>query len=359
MSSPSREIAALVVFVLLVVMSACGLGWYIFAGHSWNVAASNIDDTFGSMSGYTAIVYEGTVDPEEAASAAKNQRALSGSSSVGSAPGTSTLNESSEGSPAANGQSSDDANASRKESTESDAVSASDSQGAQEEVAGRSAASPATDEGSKGDVGGGEPSSSSSSSSASSPSSLSSSASTSGGSIEPAQPSASSGDSTDTGSPSEAEGSATTDGDAGGSSQKSPVSLDDVSASYVEKDASVLQLDTKNIDRYSEGSVIYRGGRRFGVFSVTKQLSPTALKAQIDYFKKLKVDSVIAITSDKTFLKGSTGIDIALCTQDEDLFVMGETENGTFYVDAPIQGSVGTILISPSGVVSAKVIDQL
>ena len=34
------------------------------AGHSWNVAASNLDDTFGSMDGYTAIVYPGTaVEP--------------------------------------------------------------------------------------------------------------------------------------------------------------------------------------------------------------------------------------------------------------------------------------------------------
>ena len=55
---------ALVVFAALIMLSLLGLGSYLVAGHSWNVAASNIDDTFGSMEGYTAIVYAGTVDPE-------------------------------------------------------------------------------------------------------------------------------------------------------------------------------------------------------------------------------------------------------------------------------------------------------
>ena len=55
----------------------------------------------------------------------------------------------------------------------------------------------------------------------------------------------------------------------------------------------------------------------------------------------------------------AAGIDIVISTQDEDLFVMGETIDGTFYVDAPEAGKVGTILISPSNVVSAKVIEEL
>lgn len=64
------------------MLSLLGLGWYLVAGHSWNVAASNIDDTFGSMDGYTAIVYEGTAVPqtaaEKAAEAAKEEKAAKG-----------------------------------------------------------------------------------------------------------------------------------------------------------------------------------------------------------------------------------------------------------------------------------------
>ena len=62
MSPHLREKAALAVFAALIVLSLSGLGWYLLAGHSWNVAASNIDDTFGSMDGYTAIVYAGTAE---------------------------------------------------------------------------------------------------------------------------------------------------------------------------------------------------------------------------------------------------------------------------------------------------------
>lgn len=82
MSVKSREKIALAVFAALIVLSLLGLGWYLVAGHSWNVAASNIDDTFGSMDGYTAIVYEGTAVPqtaaEKAAEAAKEEKAAKG-----------------------------------------------------------------------------------------------------------------------------------------------------------------------------------------------------------------------------------------------------------------------------------------
>ena len=74
MSVKSREKIALAVFAALIVLSLLGLGWYLVAGHSWNVAASNIDDTFGSMDGYTAIVYEGTAVPQTAARRRRKRR---------------------------------------------------------------------------------------------------------------------------------------------------------------------------------------------------------------------------------------------------------------------------------------------
>lgn len=66
LSHQSREKIALAVFAGLIVLSLCGFGWYLLVGHSWNVAASNIDDTFGSMEGYTAIVYDGVEHPVDA-----------------------------------------------------------------------------------------------------------------------------------------------------------------------------------------------------------------------------------------------------------------------------------------------------
>ena len=72
MEKSFREKIALAVFLALIVLSSIGLGWYILAGHSWNVAASTIDDTVGEMEGYTAIVYPGTLEvPEEPSEARK------------------------------------------------------------------------------------------------------------------------------------------------------------------------------------------------------------------------------------------------------------------------------------------------
>ncbi len=64
MSQLKREKIALVVFIVLVLVVGFGLVTYLNVGHSWNVAASNIDDAAGSMEGYTAIVYDGVGSPK-------------------------------------------------------------------------------------------------------------------------------------------------------------------------------------------------------------------------------------------------------------------------------------------------------
>lgn len=48
---------------MLVVLGIAGvsaMAWYIFVGHNWNEAASNIDDRIGTMDGYTVVLFEGT-----------------------------------------------------------------------------------------------------------------------------------------------------------------------------------------------------------------------------------------------------------------------------------------------------------
>lgn len=225
MSSQSREKIALVVFAALLVLSLFGLGWYLFAGHSWNVAASNIDDTFGSMEGYTAIVYAGTETP-----AAKD------------------------------------------------------------------------------------------------------------GSKKPAN--------TSTSAPA-------------GSLTKTRATVEEAKDSYEEKGATVFSLDVEHADRYKEGTILKKGSHRFGVFSVSTPRPLKEIEKQVAYFSKYKVDFIVAIAPAKSYVEHVEGIDIVVSTQDEDLFVMGETVDGTFFVDAPVRGSVGAILISPSNVVSAKVIEEL
>lgn len=249
------------VFAALIVLSLCGLGWYLVAGHSWNVAASNIDDTFGNMDGYTAIVYAGTAEKSKDAS----------EKTVEDTP------TSDEKTLLPNGTAPDDSLDSDRDPDDTPASA----------------------------------------------------------------------------------GTGTLENSDSSKSSKPPLKVDDVQQSYEDKKATVFSLDTENLGQYSEGTILKKGDHRFGVFSVTAPMSLRALEKQVAYFAMHDVDFIMVITPDKAYVDGASGIDIVISTQDEDLFVMGETIDGTFYVDAPEVGKVGTILISPSNVVSAKVIEEL
>lgn len=277
MSVVSREKIALVVFAGLIVLSLIGFGWYLLAGHSWNVAASNIDDTFGSMDGYTAIVYPGTKLPEADAAP-----------SVGAADKTTP---------------------SAKKTPENRGPQVDSDLPAPEEKL--------------------DPSSGD----------LSNPSSSSG---EDSQPLVSPSDSRPRTSP-----------------LKEAMTVDKVKESYESKNATVFSLDASDLEQYREGTILKKGSHRFGVFSVTEPISSIMMEKQIAYFKRYKVDFIVALTPEKSYVENASGLDIVICTGDEGLFVMGETHNGTFYVDTPTQGRVGAILISPSNVVSAKVIEDV
>ncbi|HIW76980.1 MULTISPECIES: alcohol dehydrogenase [Gordonibacter] len=306
MSVTSREKIALLVFAGLIVLSLCGLGWYILAGHSWNVAASNLDDTFGSMEGYTAIVYPGTADPAIAAAAKQDQAekgsGASATSGSTTAPEAAGLGEEPLGAGAPlDGAQVPDGEKSADQGREADAPKKPvDASG-----------TPATD-------------------------------ADAAPSAEPkSTPDASIDTSTDA------------------AKKKKTLNVADAQKSYEDKGATVFALDTKNLSTYEEGVILKKGEHRFGVFSVARPASSIMLEKQIAYFKRHQVDFVVALVDDKERVKDVEGIDIVLSTQDEDLFVMGETVEGTFYVDAPELGSVGAIIISPHNVVSAKVIQEL
>ena len=274
MSVKSREKIALFVFLVLIVLSLCGLGWYLVAGHSWNVAASNLDDTFGSMDGYTAIVYPGT---------------------------------------------------------------------AVEPVAGKGAGDAAAEDDAVGDAADGKESAE---------------GAAAGKEADAGSPDApgSSGGKDATGTAGTASVPGTDAGESLLGSKKKTLSAQEAKEGYEEKGATVFSLDTVDLDAYREGVILKKGGHRFGVFGIAEPTSTIVLQKQIAYFKRHKVDFIVLVTPDKEYAEDVSGIDIVVSTQDEDLFVMGETIDGTFYVDAPAVGSVGAILISPSNVVSAKVL---
>lgn len=61
MQKRTREIIALILLIVLLVGGIGGAAWYVFVGHNWNAAATNIDDRIGNMEGYTVILCEGAV----------------------------------------------------------------------------------------------------------------------------------------------------------------------------------------------------------------------------------------------------------------------------------------------------------
>lgn len=361
MSNGTREKQALGVFLLLIVLSTFGIAWYMVAGHSWNVAASSIDEKVGQMEGYTSIVYAGTLPvqadaktldsqngsdaqfEEEAGSADTDEKAGEGVSGSGSASASSTSPDaaaSSAGGSAASSSAGESASAngassSTGSSNGSNASSSSKSASGQTKPSDALAGQTRNDEASglTSDV----------------------------GSVAAPVPDVSEQD--------DSEFDRTSDNTTvlkaatvrGGMdvAKSQPVSPEEVQANYEEKGATVLVLDTADPSRYSDGVILKRGSKRIGVFSVDVPLSEKTAEARVKYFRDCKVDLVVCISSVRTYVRNLQGADIVITLQDEEVSTMGGNSNGSFFVNAPYVNSIGAILVSPSNVVSAKVIESL
>lgn len=313
MNAFSREKIALLVFCLLMVIGAGTLAFYLFAGHSWNYAATRLDDSFGNMDGYAVLVFEGTVDPEEAVAkqAAEAEADPEGTASE-SFPGLLSEGE---------GEDESEVDGDALEQPQE----GNEAEGAAEDDADASAVANAdADESAIADADG------------------------------------------------DADPDATADIDDASSSttfklpfssltttKSDPVTAELVGKDYEEKGASVFVLDSANVDHYAEGAIMQRGSHRIGVMSVSSPRSTASLERQVTYFKENKVDFIVALVSNGSYLTGVPGVDIVIATDGDGSLTLGQTVNGAFRVYAPEVGSVGAVLISPSSVVSAKVIDEL
>ena len=363
MSNGTREKQALGVFLILIVLSTFGIAWYMVAGHSWNVAASSIDEKVGQMEGYTSIVYAGTLPVQADAKTLDSQNGSDAQleEGAGSADTAGKADEGVSGSGSASAS-----------STSSDAAASASSSG------GNGASSSADENAS---VSGG-----SSSTGSSNPSSKSSSSKAASGQTKPSDSIAvqthndeASGLTSDVGSVAapvpdtteqdDSESDRTSDNATvlkaatvrGGMdvAKSQPVAPEQVQANYEEKGATVLVLDTADPSQYSDGVILKRGSKRIGVFSVDVPLSEKAAEARVKYFRDCKVDLVVCISSVRTYVRNLQGADIVITLQDEEVSTMGGNSNGSFFVNAPHVDSVGAILVSPSNVVSAKVIESL
>lgn len=363
MSNGTREKQALGVFLLLIVLSTFGIAWYMVAGHSWNVAASSIDEKVGQMEGYTSIVYAGTLPVQADAKTLDSQNGSDAQleEGAGSADAAEKADEGVSGSGSGSAS-----------PTSSDAAASASSSGGS--VASSSADENASVSGGSSSTGSSNPSSKSSSSKAASGQKKSSDSiavqthndEASGltsdvGSVAAPVP--------DTSEQDDSESDRTSDNATvlkaatvrGGMdvAKSQPVAPEQVQANYEEKGATVLVLDTADPSQYSDGVILKRGSKRIGVFSVDVPLSEKAAEARVKYFRDCKVDLVVCISSVRTYVRNLQGADIVITLQDEEVSTMGGNSNGSFFVNAPHVDSVGAILVSPSNVVSAKVIESL
>ncbi len=318
MSNRTREKQALVVFILLVFVGMGGLIWYLFAGHSWNVTASNIDESVGQMEGYTAIVFDGTM-PEKTSSSSKGKTTAQAQANSTTSSKTEASSTTATDSEASSGVDASEKTASSSESANQNASAEVATSTDSEEQAKAAAES---DSQAQGD-----------------------------------------GAESSTGSKAEASTSATesasTQGNSSTKESKKPLQASEVRNNYVDKGASVLTLDVSNPSIYSEGTIVKRAGKRIGVVSIEKPLNEVSAKRLLAQFVSAKVDIVVCIAPQASYVKGISGIDIVVCTEDEEVSTTGQTEGKTFIVNAPTVGSVGAVLVSPSNVVSAKVLDHL
>lgn len=258
MKKLSREKIALVFFAVLATLGLAALLFYITGiGHSFNVAASSIDDATGDLGDYTAIIYEGTAEEKKA------------------------LNEAG------------------LDSIPQEGINKALQLGKDQAIQGSSGSDEVT---------------------------ASELVSKSGADTQQAQ----------------------------------TVSVSQVRNSFLHKNAAVFEIDVANPTRYIEPTVVKAGKYRFGILSIDEASAlPYYISSRINMYRDIDVDFVVALVDDLARVTDTEGIDIIISTQEEGLKPVGVSSDGVFFNDAALTGEVGTILISPSKVISAKDITEL
>lgn len=137
------------------------------------------------------------------------------------------------------------------------------------------------------------------------------------------------------------------------------LAVEDVRESYLEKESEIVVLDIADFNKYTGGLILKKGNHRFGVFPVDRDTSSVEIRQTLSYLEKHEVDFILALTSDRALVEKYSSIDIVISTNPKDAISSGETSKYAFHVSTPVEGSVGVILISPSNVVSAKVLTEV
>lgn len=321
MEKRTREIIALVMLIVLGMIVAGAMAWYILVGHNWNQAATHIDDMVGSMDDYTVVVYDGVAKKPKKSDSSKVANGNNGTSAQGSSASSSA--SSIAGSLSAGAATGNSSSASAVPTDSSNAASeASASAGATESS---STAPVAT-----------EPSS--------------------------AAPKAGSSSGASAGATDSSDSSEAFAGISVNVPDKKPHDAKTIAKSYREKGASVILIPKDAIRQFDDPVILYRNGKRIGVFSFKgayKYRYPL-LRSKVRYLQGHAVDYTICVAKDRKLLRGRLdGIDLLVLLRDAGVREGGEFRNQTFCVDSPYIGETQSVIVSPSGVMTSRTIREL
>lgn len=153
----------------------------------------------------------------------------------------------------------------------------------------------------------------------------------------------------------------------------STVPLALVSQDYRDKHSDVLVLDAVDEDQYRTPRVVERNDRRFGIVSFDSSDTAASMRQTIRQLKKRNAQCVIALVPNRKLVSGVDGIDIVIDCKTEPATPAANKRaktaddhvNGTFgdrkthVVSTGTVGTVKAVIISPSEVISTRVVDSL
>ena len=142
--------------------------------------------------------------------------------------------------------------------------------------------------------------------------------------------------------------------------QRKGVRTGDIVRSYQNKGAAVVAVRLKLFSWYSEPVIVENQGRKVGIYSVRRGISAAGAAAKAQYAREQGADITVAIIDNPvSVVRAAASADVVICAFDADLPSGGRAYNNTLGVDSPYITTVGAVLVAPSNVVSAKVIESL
>lgn len=138
------------------------------------------------------------------------------------------------------------------------------------------------------------------------------------------------------------------------------VSIEEAVSSYREKGAHVITLDIKNIGRYEDPYVLIRGDKRYGITAAPGQYRYVTVRDKVKRLHDAAADFTVVL-ADRADIKGGwlRDIDVVIIACNARIPEEGMRRGETFFVESPYVGEVQAVIVSPSGTIVSKTIEEL